>query len=196
MPKIVNHEKRKEEIAKATWRVISKQGMKGATVRNIAKEVGMSLGALRYYFSTHEKLLEFAMNLVQEQVRRRIEKIITVPMPPKKKLVTMLMEIIPYNETTRAEMEVWLEFTVHFRNSGHPEKRKDGIREFIVSIFDYLETNGFLKKGRDKDFEIERLYALIDGLAIHAIMEPKSLHVNRVKKVLYQHFDEICHFPK
>lgn len=195
MPKIVNHEKRKEEIAQATWRVISKQGMKGATVRNIAKEAGMSLGALRYYFSTHEKLLEFAMNLVKEQVRTRIKNLMNVPMPPKDKLVAILMEMIPYNETTRAEMEVWLEFTVHFRSSGHPEQG-DGIREFIVNIFDYLEANDFLKQERNKEFEIERLYALVDGLAIHAIMEPERLSSTRVKKVLQQHFDEICDFFK
>ncbi|MET4562444.1 DNA-binding transcriptional regulator YbjK [Lysinibacillus parviboronicapiens] len=36
MPKIVNHEERKASIAKATWKVIARDGLKGATVRSIA----------------------------------------------------------------------------------------------------------------------------------------------------------------
>ena len=48
MPKIVNHTLQKEKIAKATWSVIRKVGMDKASVRNIAEEAGLSVGALRY----------------------------------------------------------------------------------------------------------------------------------------------------
>ncbi|MBY6274089.1 MAG: TetR family transcriptional regulator, partial [Bacillaceae bacterium] len=60
MPKIVDHEQRKERIAEACWRVILKRGMKGATVRNIAKEAGLSPGSLRHYFSSQGDLYLYA----------------------------------------------------------------------------------------------------------------------------------------
>ncbi len=67
MPKIIDHEKRRKQIAEATWRTILERGMEGATVRNIAQEAGLSLGALRHYFTTQDELLGYAMTLVKEK---------------------------------------------------------------------------------------------------------------------------------
>ncbi len=43
--------------------------MEGATV-NIAQEAGLSLGALRHYFTTQDELLGYAMILVKESGRQ------------------------------------------------------------------------------------------------------------------------------
>ena len=48
MPKIVDHETRREEIAEALWRVVRRDGVRAASVRTIAAEAGWSPGAVRY----------------------------------------------------------------------------------------------------------------------------------------------------
>ncbi|WP_346216775.1 TetR/AcrR family transcriptional regulator [Caldifermentibacillus hisashii] len=194
MPKIVDHDNRKKAIAEATWQVILEQGMKGATVRNIARKAGLSLGALRHYFSTQEELLIYAMDLVKERVSERVEKIALKNLPPKEMVLQMLLEIVPTNETTRAEMEVWLEFVLFFRNKGNRESQNDGILEGIQKLLDSLDRAQFLKKEIDKDLETERLCALIDGLAIHAILNPTRLTKEQIISILAHHIDEICHF--
>jgi len=143
MPKIVDHDNRKKAIAEATWQVILEQGMKGATVRNIARKAGLSLGALRHYFSTQEELLIYAMDLVKERVAERVEKIALKNLPPKEVVLQMLLEIVPTNETTRAEMEVWLEFVLYFRNKGNRESQNDGILEGIQKLLDSLDRAQF-----------------------------------------------------
>ena len=107
-----------------------------------------------------------------------------------------MLELIPYNDVTRIEMEVWLEFVIHYRKSGIPMKMTDGIRSFVEFLINILQEEGLLKKDRDKDFEAERLYALIDGLAIHAVMEPERLNAERIRGLFMRHFEEICDFPK
>ncbi|MEN0647674.1 TetR/AcrR family transcriptional regulator [Caldifermentibacillus hisashii] len=194
MPKIVDHDNRKKAIAEATWQVILEQGMKGATVRNIARKAGLSLGALRHYFSTQEELLIYAMDLVKERVAERVEKIALKNLPPKEVVLQMLLEIVPTNETTRAEMEVWLEFVLYFRNKGNRESQNDGILGGIQKLLDSLDRARFLKNEIDKDLETERLCALIDGLAIHAILNPERLTKERIISILAHHIDEICHF--
>ncbi|WP_342399896.1 TetR/AcrR family transcriptional regulator [Weizmannia sp. FSL W8-0676] len=194
MPKIVDHDNRKKAIAEATWQVILEQGMKGATVRNIARKAGLSLGALRHYFSTQEELLIYAMDMVKERVAERVEKNALKNLPPKEMILQMLLEIVPTNETTRAEMEVWLEFVLYFRNKGNRESQNDGILEGIQKLLDSLDRAQFLKKEIDKDLETERLCALIDGLAIHAILNPTRLTKERIISILAHHIDEICHF--
>jgi len=192
MPKVVDHEKRKNIIAQATWRVILKQGMKGATVRNIAKEAGLSLGALRHYFRSQEDLLIYTMDLVKERATERIMNIALSNMPPKEKTIHMLLELVPTNETTKAEMEVWLEFTFYFRNKGNIEMaNQDGIREGVYRLVTFLESQQLLKNGLDLEVEVERLHALVDGLAIHAILEPERLTKEKIIDILTRHLEEI-----
>ena len=142
MPKIVDHEQRRTQIAEATWRVILDNGMEGATVRNIAKEAGLSLGALRHYFSTQNELLIYAMNLVKERATNRINKIVMSDLPPKEKVVSILMEIVPVNTETIAEMEVWLAFTFHSKNKVDIfDKEPEFIFDFIRNRSDYLNKH-------------------------------------------------------
>ncbi|GAA0330566.1 TetR/AcrR family transcriptional regulator [Bacillus carboniphilus] len=192
MPKLVDHEKRKKQIAEATWKVIVEQGMKGATVRNIAKEAGVSLGALRHYFSSQEELLTYSMELVKVRVTERVTQIALQNLPPKEKVIKMLLEMIPTTPETVVEMEVWFSFITQMRF--HEQKdsgNQDGIFEGIIHLMEYLNQQGHLKKGIDKDIETERLYAIIDGLALHAMLEPQRLNKDRVTLLLKSHLDEI-----
>ncbi|MGO3678769.1 MAG: TetR/AcrR family transcriptional regulator, partial [Microbacteriaceae bacterium] len=52
MPKPVNHHARRQLIAQALWRVVDEQGWSKATMREVAREAGVSLGQLQHYFSS------------------------------------------------------------------------------------------------------------------------------------------------
>lgn len=193
MPKLVDHNKRKEHIAEATWRVILEKGMEGATVRNIAKEAGLSLGSLRHYFSTQEELLVFAMNLVEDRVTARIEKISTLDLPLKEKILKILLEIVPTNQETMAEMEVWLAFTFHNRHQNiRSNAPNDKLYAGMKNIVNYLHESHLLKENLDPSTETERLYALVDGLALHAMLDPERVNKQRVLAVFESHLDLIC----
>ncbi|WP_238653353.1 TetR/AcrR family transcriptional regulator [Paenibacillus piscarius] len=193
MPKIVDHSERKSNIAEATWRVIIRQGIKGATVRNIAAEAGVSLGALRHYFSTQQELLEFAMNLVKERVTVRCIDIMQRELPPREKAFKVLLELLPTDEDSMAEMEVWLAFTFHLKTlQASDTELGDGIHPLAIYLVEYLDENALLKEGLDKDLEAERLYALLDGLALHALLEPKRLDRERIIRVLEGYLESIC----
>lgn len=193
MPKIVDHEERRKQIAEATWRVISNQGMKGATVRNIAQEAGLSLGALRHYFSTQEELLAFAMKLVKDQATERIDETAKMDLPPKEKILKILLEIVPIDEDKMLEMEVWFAFTFHSRNSEEEfDVQYDEIYMGISKIVDYMAQNQLLRSDVNQQIETERLYALIDGIALHALLEPQRVTKERIVQVLTYHLDTIC----
>lgn len=193
MPKIVDHNKRKKQIAEATWRVILESGMVGATVRNIAKEAGLSLGALRHYFSSQDELLVYAMKLVKEQATTRINAIAKQELPPKEMILKILLETVPTNEITMAEMEVWFAFIFHARHKEDVfDMQHDGIYIGMKKLIDYLEQCSLLRKELDKELETEKLYALIDGLAMHAMLEPNRVDKERIVRVLTSHLNAIC----
>ena len=64
MPKIVDHDQRRLELVSATWRIIAREGIEGATMRQIAVEAGFANGALKPYFPTKDQLLTFAFEHV------------------------------------------------------------------------------------------------------------------------------------
>jgi AcrR family transcriptional regulator len=74
VPKIVDHEKRRLELVEATWRIIARRGIEGATMREIATEAGFANGALKPYFPTKDDLLTFAFAHVFNRTSTRMGK--------------------------------------------------------------------------------------------------------------------------
>ena len=193
MPKIVDHDERKKTIAEAMWRVILDKGMEGATVRNISDEAKLSLGALRYYFKTQDDLLVYAMELVQERAAKRIEAVLQQSLSPRELVIAVILEIVPVNTTTRIEMEVWFAFIAYVKHrSDTLVVPDDQILQMTEKLMYFLQENQLLKPNCELEREIERLYGLIDGLAIHAILDPNRLNPERVRKTIEYHIDSIC----
>jgi AcrR family transcriptional regulator len=197
MPKIVDHETRREEIAEALWRVVRRDGIRAASVRTIATEAGWSAGAVRYYFPDQDGLLNFAMELVTRRVTERIDAL-----EVKGSVTTIalryLEEVLPLDAERRAEFDVWLAFIAQSRaETGvstlrqHVDKVHDGLRELCNSLLRALDQAGVLKEGLDLRREVERLHALIDGLALHGAIQPDRTGPARIRQLLRHHIETL-----
>jgi AcrR family transcriptional regulator len=71
VPKIVDHDQRRGELARAALRVIGRGGLDAATTRAVAIESGWSTGVLKHYFSGKGELLHEAL---RELERRNLER--------------------------------------------------------------------------------------------------------------------------
>ncbi len=195
MPKIVDHEKQRKRIAEATWTVIMRDGIEKATVRNIAKEAGMSAGALRYYFTSQSELLAFSMKLVSERVRERVE-VIPPSIPPLEGVKRCLLELLPLTDETKKEMEVWLVFTQRalWDPALQPlsEQIYHQLQTAMKRLLELLRDLGLLRSDVSIELETERLYALVDGLAMHGIMQPGKLSPSQIEEIIEYHLRSIC----
>ena len=61
VPKEVDHQARRRELADAACAVIGRHGLAGATLAQVAGESGWSIGAIRYYFPSKDELLAAAL---------------------------------------------------------------------------------------------------------------------------------------
>lgn len=196
MPKIVDHHKQREKLAEATWRVILRDGMERASVRNIAEEAGLSVGSLRHYFSTQSELLAFSMELVSIRVEKRI-KGLPFTGEPITDAQMLLWELLPIDEERSAEMAVWLAFTAKALSDPILQPLKDRIyaemKLGMISIIEELfSRHSTAATEAEKALEAERLYALLDGLAIHCIMKPSEVNSDVMKSVIAHHIKSIC----
>lgn len=197
MPKIVDHAARREEIAEALWRVVRRDGIRAASVRTIAAEAGWSAGAVRYYFPDQDGLLSFAMDLVSRRVTERVSAI-----EPKGSATAIalryLEEALPLDAERRAEFDVWMAFMAQARaESGagslqeHVDTVHNGLRQLCESLLRSLADDGALLAGLDLRREAERLHALLDGLALHAAIQPERTTPTRVRQLLRQHLETL-----
>lgn len=58
MPKLIDHDERREHIIDVTWALIVEGGIEAATMREIAAKAGFANGALKHYFPSKAKIVE------------------------------------------------------------------------------------------------------------------------------------------
>lgn len=74
MPNVVDHDATREELAGATWRVITTKGIDAATTREIAGETRWSKDVLAHYFKNKNEILLSAIRLAAKRAVRRMKK--------------------------------------------------------------------------------------------------------------------------
>jgi AcrR family transcriptional regulator len=103
MPKIVDHEQRREEIALAACRVVAERGFERATSVAIAREAGYTTGMVAHYIDSKQEIIIAALRLIL----RRIEERLTRPAPS---LLALLTEALPVDTQRYMECAFWTAF--------------------------------------------------------------------------------------
>jgi AcrR family transcriptional regulator len=194
MPKVVDHEQRRRELAHAVWRVIRRQGVDQASVRTVSLEAGWSPGALRHYFATQSELLAFAMRLVVERIEGRIAAIDQAT-DAREAVEQVLHELLPLDDERRAENEVWLAFTARALidpplRDQHNEVHA-ALHQACASSIQTLAAAGNDDASQAPALEAERLHALIDGLAVHTALRPDVMKPEQIVAVVRLHLDAL-----
>lgn len=109
VPKIVNHNERRLELVDATWRIIARLGIEGATMREIALEAGFANGALKPYFPTKDTLLEFAFSHVFNRTNQRVAEV-TQGKTGLPALRAFCTEVLPLDEERVNEARIVIPF--------------------------------------------------------------------------------------
>ncbi|MET9507882.1 TetR/AcrR family transcriptional regulator [Streptomyces flavidovirens] len=115
MPKRVDHEERRNQIAEALVRVAGRRGLHAVGMRDVAAEAGVSLRLVQYYFETKEKLLLYGLqHLVGgfgERVAGRLRAAGDSP-GPRATIEALLMESLPADEESRTFHLVYTSYAV------------------------------------------------------------------------------------
>lgn len=193
MPKVVDPEQRRTDVVAAVLRVMRRDGLEQASVRNVAREAGLSMGSLRHYFVSQSELMAFVFRTVIERIESRVAAVPPEP-DPRRRAERTLVELLPLDDERRMENEVWLAFTARasvdptlraLRDEGY-EALRSGCRALVAE----LAAAGLAPA--DVEAETERLHALVDGLAIHAAMRPDRHTAASLAAAVARHLDALA----
>jgi TetR/AcrR family transcriptional repressor of bet genes len=107
MPKIVDHEARRDEIALVACRVVAQVGFNQATIVRIAREAGYTTGMVAHYFDTKQDIIIAALRLILRRIEQRLDP--DAGHAPAE-LLGLLTEALPVDETRYTECAFWIAF--------------------------------------------------------------------------------------
>src|SRR5580700_4732495 len=107
VPRRVDHEERRRQIADALVRTAATRGLHATGMREVAAEAGVSLRLVQYYFGTKEELLLAAMQHLAAQFAERgmarIKQLKDTKSPdyPRDLIAAILAEALPADDERR-----------------------------------------------------------------------------------------------
>jgi AcrR family transcriptional regulator len=121
VPKVVDPERRRGDLAGAAVRVIARIGLEGVTVQAVAEEAGCSAGSLAHYFRSKDELLVHALRTSTEALIRPLRESQRIGSSGTiESLTAIALRSLPLDPAREREWRVRLAFWA--RASGPPEE--------------------------------------------------------------------------
>lgn len=183
VPRVVDHEKRREEVAEAAWRVVERTGPQGANMREIAREAGHTTGVVTHYFRDKRELMAFAFGLMVNRSMTRVAEAAARSGPTE-----ALAQLLPLDEERRREATVWLALMgaslADLELARELRQRYRQAREATLPAFRTAFKEA--APGEDPDDVADELLAVVDGLTVGALTDPERYPPSRQLALLHR----------
>ena len=155
------------------WQLLAAGGIGAASFRSVAEEAGLGVAAVRHFAATQEMLLVQAMRaLLRAQrlramagldVRRMRERATNDPL---EFAVAGIEDLMPRSPDEVVEARAWAAFSLDAGTSGDELRleRDNEVRGVCEVLVQGWARAGLLHPSRAVDLEVDRLWALVEGL--------------------------------
>ena len=203
MPKRVDHEERRRQIADALVRTAATRGLHATGMREVAAEAGVSLRLVQYYFGTKEELLLSAMQQLATQFAERgltrIRRLSQTggPASPRDVIAAILTEGLPADDERRTFTVVYtaylaLSLTDPALAISPLVRNSTAVIDVVAAQLRAAQAAGDTPAHLDPDLEALSLLAMSAGLGTSVLVGQSS--VERAQAVidyyLYRLFPE------
>jgi AcrR family transcriptional regulator len=181
VPKQVDHDARKREISEALLRLVAAGGLEAVSLRHVAAEAGISMGAVQHYFATKDEMLQFALRYITLRREQRItERLSAAPerFTVRSLLRTCLVDVLPTDEQRRAELLAGIAYFIRaLREPRMAEVMAEGTPELIAFFADQLGAAGQageLTPGVDVRQEAILLWSVAESQATSVVLGERT----------------------
>ncbi|BCW67842.1 TetR family transcriptional regulator [Arthrobacter sp. NicSoilB4] len=201
MPKFVDAGLRRQEVVEAVFRIVAADGLERASLREVADEAELAVGSVRHYFASSDELLTHSFGVVVDRIVGRLtaadERLAEAqPGTPEHRqaVLTLLGELLPLDDERAVDACVWMAFKNAARTKPFLAAEADRSHRAVAAIVGRLVMD--LSSAADTDVaedqqrlvtEAERLLATLDGLTMHALLQPEWMTAQMCGDVLESH---------
>lgn len=195
MPKQVDADARRGELAAATRQVILRQGLEGTTLREVAREAGWSIGVLAHYFETKDELLRYSL-ADPAWIMNRFDTTVPDGLASVRRI---LERLLPLNAEMRDMWQVWMTFWMSWPGDaswdGERRLRQRRFRRFCRGLIRHARDRGELDRNLDAERAGDALAVLLHGIGVQAVLDPRAWPQHRQLTELDTFFTTRLHAP-
>jgi AcrR family transcriptional regulator len=202
VPKRVDHEERRREIADALLRAAAARGLHATGMREVAAEAGVSLRLVQYYFGTKEQLLLAGMQHLATRFGERAMARIRRTRPegaqaqPRDIIAAILAEALPADDERRTfavlnSAYFALSLTDPALAIAPLAKNSSAVVDVLAAQLRAAQAAGTTPAHLDPDAEALSLLAMSSGLATSVLAGLSS--PERAEAAIDYHLDRL--FP-
>jgi AcrR family transcriptional regulator len=202
VPRRVDHEERRRQIADALVRTAATRGLHAAGMREVAAEAGVSLRLVQYYFGTKEELLLAAMQQLAAQFSDRVLARIQLVKEtgsaagPRDVIAAVLTEGLPADGERRTFTIVYTAYLALSLTDPalaiRPLARNSSVvSDVIAAQLRAAQAAGDTPAQLDPDLEATSLLTMSAGLGTSVLSDYSS--VEQAQAVIDYHLDRL--FP-
>jgi AcrR family transcriptional regulator len=171
MPRFVDHDERRREVARAAFQLLSKRGPRGLTLRALADELGGSITLVTHFFPSRRALLDAITEQVIEDSAAELATLDTPGLTPAERLRRFLTWLLPTTAEAlgveRGRVMLASESDAHFNVQKFYDTWEARIRELIERYV------GPLVPPEEKEFYIDLVRVIGNGVVLSAVEHPK-----------------------
>jgi AcrR family transcriptional regulator len=180
VPRRVDHEERRRQIAEAVWRLAGRSGLEDVTLRHVASEAEVSPRLVQYYFGTREQLLLGALEILNADAEARAqERLSSVRESDLRALVRgVLLELLPLDDERRARHVVYAAYFVRFlTDTALADVARDAapaLESLLATLIRQAQELGQVSDAVRVPAEAAHLVAAAEGLQSQVLLGQRS----------------------
>ena len=171
------------KVATAALELISREGLKNASLRAIALELDCTTGVLTHYFRNKDELLLFVLDTIMTRLSEIMVKQ-AGEIKGLQRLKVMMLAILPVTSELTTIWKAWLAFIgAAVGDSQLIEEHKrhySNFKRFIRQELEELQEAGEISSELNLDFEAAAWIATFDGIGVNMIAAPQSYSIEEL----------------
>jgi TetR/AcrR family transcriptional repressor of bet genes len=175
MPKIVDHAKRREEIALVACQVVAAHGFEQATVARIARAAGYTTGMVAHYYESKQAIILAALRLILLRIEQRLTR---ERDSGEANLLSVLSEALAVDAQRFTECAFWMAFW----GQVSADKRLKRLNAWVHREYMRLFARCFAEHWPEwstwppatRDHVLRSVVTFINGLTAGAVTSPRD----------------------
>lgn len=172
MPAVVNHEERRQQIARIAADLISSVGLDAMTMREIAAAAGFSTTIVTHYFASKRELMLYTYRASVEHAQARVDAVIA---QDPCNLQGSIEALLPFDESSLKDWKVFLAFwqiaQVDPDFAAEQRAQAANADNILRRVLKARAAAGRGLSEADVDATSRRLLVFIVGLAVQAVFD-------------------------
>ncbi len=173
MPKIVDHDKQREALLDASFRMFAEQGYDASTMRRLAAAAGVSTGALYHYFPDKPSILAAMFELLTRRDIARIQNRLPVDAAVPARIAALFAFLRENTEYLRALLSLALEVHRHEPGDTSRVHVQGALRRYRDALSEILGVDGTLA---------EMAFLFLLGSLTYGTLDPEGVDLDKAER--------------